>query len=146
MKAYHGTTKENALKICEEGFSSEYFGKNGNHFGDGIYLASTKKRARLYGKVIICVELDESGLFQLDNWYPTYMERCRTEFEKGTPHEAVNSVVGKAYQDEYTHQGYTGILMPPPLGTGSEMVIFDTSIIQEIWKDGRTTRQAVMVN
>lgn len=132
MKAYHGTTKENARKICAEGFSPDYFGQNGNHFGDGIYLTTTKKRARVYGSHVVTVEIDDTNIENLTDWYGAYMDACNAEFDKGTPQEEVNSAVGRGYREKYTQAGFAGISLSPPVGTGKEMVIYDTAVIKEV--------------
>lgn len=134
MIAYHGTTKENAKKICEEGFSPDYFGQNGNHFGDGIYLTTTKKRAKVYGSHVVTVEIDDTNIENLTDWYSDYMDACDAEFKKGTPQAEVNSAVGRSYQDKYTRLGFAGISISPPIGTGKELVIYDTKIILDVWK------------
>lgn len=134
MIAYHGTTKANAESICRNGFSSEKEGSNGNHFGNGVYLATTKKRAKAYGKHVVSVEIDDSRLFLLEDWYAPYIESCTATFENGTAEKDVNSVVGEKYKTLYTELGYTGIALPVLLGTGKEMVIYDSTIIKSCWQ------------
>lgn len=133
MIAYHGTTKENAVNICKDGFSQEHQGINGNHFGDGVYLTTTKKRAKLYGNHIVSVEIDETNLFLLENWYPDYMNACDQAYKNGSPEKAVNTAVGTQYKERYMALGHSGIIMPVLMGTGKEMVVYDPRIIKSCW-------------
>jgi hypothetical protein len=132
MIAYHGTTKEKVMKIVKEGFSLEFQGENGSHFGKGIYLASTKKRAKAYGNCVLTVEFDESRMARLYGWLKEYTQKCQEVYEAGTPAEQVNTVVGEYYKELYTSKGYTGIIMDSVIGTAKEMVIYDTSVIKNI--------------
>lgn len=133
MIAYHGTTKEKAESIIKEGFSVEKQGENGSHFGNGVYLATTKKRAKAYGKQVVAVEIDESGLAPISSgWLKEYQSNCEEVYRDGTPADKVNTVVGEMYKEVYSSKGHTGIIMDTIMGRAKEMVIYDISVIQSI--------------
>jgi hypothetical protein len=135
MIAYHGTTKEKAENIVKEGFNLKLQGENGNHFGNGVYLATTKKRAKCYGNHVVSVEIDETAMTEVTNWYNSYMAKCKQIHEEfGVQDEKVNEMAGESMKTMYTEQGYTGIIMDSLMGTAKELVVYDLSIIQEIWK------------
>lgn len=60
MIAYHGTTKENKIKIIEEGFRSDTKIKQGKLYGDAIYFTTSRKRAKDFGSEVIKAEIDVS--------------------------------------------------------------------------------------
>lgn len=134
MIVYHGTTKEKAESIVKNGFLIEKQGENGSHFGNGVYLTTTKKRAKVYGKSIVTVEIDESKLANLSDWLKEYKNKCQEFYEAGTPAEQVNTAVGEHYKKVYTEKGFTGILLDSIIGTAKEVVVYDMSIIQRVWK------------
>ena len=133
MIVYHGTTKENAQSILKEGFSIEKQGENGSHFGKGIYLTTTKKRAKVYGKHVVSVEIDNTKLYLLTNWLKDYKNKCQEVYEAGTSADNVNTVVGEYIKNLYTSQGYTGILMEGLIGKTKEIVIYDALTIKNIF-------------
>lgn len=133
MILYHGTTKEKSENIERIGFSSKYQGENGNHLGAGIYLATTKKRAKCYGNAIVSVQVNPERLVMWDEWYPDYMNRCREAYESGTPTEKVNDVVGESIRLRYMHDGYTGIIISAPMSHAKEVVIYDETVIEKVW-------------
>lgn len=133
MIVYHGTSKENAQKICQDGFSPEFQGTNGSHFGDGVYLTTTKKRAKLYGKTVVSVEIQGGNLATLDNWYQEYQQKCESTYQAGVPEDQVNTIVGNGYKTEFLTAGYAGVVLPVLMGTGKELVIYDAGVIQSCW-------------
>lgn len=133
---YHGTTKGNAENIAKVGFISEHQGKNGSHFGKGIYLATTKKRAKCYGKVIVSVRVNPSRLKHFDKWekwYPDYMKKCEETYERGTPANKVNEVVGETFRSIMVKEGYSGIMLATPMSRSKEVVVYDEAIIEKIF-------------
>ncbi|PLS19291.1 hypothetical protein CVD28_02440 [Bacillus sp. M6-12] len=133
MIVYHGTTKEKAESIRKEGFSLEKQGENGSHFGNGVYLTTTKKRAKVYGKHIVSVEIDDTNLGTLKgDWLKSYQDKCQEVYEAGTPADSVNTVVGEFYKNLYSSQGNNGIILDSIIGTAKEIVVYDMSIIRHI--------------
>jgi len=134
MIAHHATSKDNQQSILEQGFIIQKQGQNGSHFGTGIYLASTKSLAKQYGKHIVSVTFDARELYHLTNWLNEYMRKCDEVYAAGTPANDVNTVVGEYYKHMYTAQGYKGLIIDGIVGTSKEIVIYDTNIIQDIYK------------
>lgn len=132
MILYHGTKKENVESILLNGFSIDKQGENGSHFGNGVYLATTKKRARLYGKHVITVEADISNLAYLTAWLKPYKKKCKEIYESGVSESEVNTVVGNFYRELYLSQGFDGIIMDSITGNSKEIVIYDMSVINSI--------------
>lgn len=133
MIVYHGTTREKAESIVKEGFSPVFQGENGNHFGKGIYLASTKKRAKCYGKSVVSVEIQPDTLASWENWYNDYMKSCQDTHEQGVPAEKVNETVGEAIRLHHLEQGYSGLMLDSLMGRAKEIVVYDDTIIKRIW-------------
>ena len=133
MIVYHGTTKEKAESIVKEGFSPDYQGENGNHFGKGIYLPPTKKRAKCYGKAVVSVEIQSDQLATWENWYEEYMKNCDDVHEQGVPSDKVNETVGESIRSRYVEEGYSGLMLDPLIGSAKETVVYDESIIKNIW-------------
>ena len=83
---YHGTSKENAIKICEYGgFSLDFSGTSwGSTFGKGIYFSGDINEARVYSGedgVILSCELDVNG-FQLKKGYSPNCRNDRREIKR----------------------------------------------------------------
>lgn len=133
MIVYHGTTKEKAENIAREGFSSEFQGENGNHFGKGIYFATTKKRARCYGTSVVSVEIRADQLASWSNWYEDYMKSCQDMYEQGIPSEKVNESVGESIRERYVLRGNSGLMIDPLVGNAKEVIVYDETIIERIW-------------
>lgn len=133
MILYHGTTKEKAENIVKGGFSLDFQGENGNHFGRGIYLTTTKKRAKCYGKAVVSVEIQADQIATWENWYTDYMKRCNDTHEQGVPAEKVNEIVGESIRSRYEEEGHTGLLLDALIGNSKEVVVYDHLIIKRIW-------------
>lgn len=136
MIAYHGTDRESAHSLTVTGFRPELAGKNGSHFGDGLYLTTTKKRAKIYGKVVVSVELHEDyihSMWVLNNWYGEYMRRCEEEFKSGVPSNEINTYVGQYYKQTCLMEGYKGFILTPVAGSGKEIILYDNSLIRGIF-------------
>lgn len=134
MIVYHGTSKDSAETIALNGFMIQSEQANGRHFGNGVYLATTKKRAKCYGKQVISVEIDESRLAKMTNWLRAYQEKCKSVHEAGVAEKDVNEFVGEWYKNHFLEQGFTGVIMDSIIGATKEIVVYDLSIVQRVWQ------------
>lgn len=67
MMVYHGTDKDRAQSIQQNGFDSKFIGSNwGSTYGPGFYFSPNLQEAMCYGEAIIECEINIQNPFKLN--------------------------------------------------------------------------------
>jgi len=142
MIAYHGTSKENAQRILEEGFRvmKKYVSDPGD-FGRGLYLDTSVPRARAVGEVVIVAEVDIEGFYVARGGeaYPTSRDSewaeivLNEEGEMGTlfGHGMSREKWSWQVRNEMLKRGYKGFVWRRRDGQ-MEICVYDPKIIEVI--------------
>ena len=122
-KFYHGTSRENAQKILDTGFKTNY-----GRFGHGAYLTSNKLFATGYArKDGVVIECDCIGSILPIDYY---------SINKIFPNANVNVEEEEGYTDlekEVRNMGYDGALIIYD-ENDDELVVYDTNCLKNFKK------------
>ena len=142
MKLYHGTSRENAKRILMRGFK---LSKTSNDFfyGRGLYFKPTVEGAKMYGDVVLEVEIKVQpcevdkweGIGIFEQWAGVECKELRDEHCCDFDDECFRRY-NEFAEDERKNRLDDGC---PVISNGTQTVIFDEKIIRSLkpvrWKE-----------